>query len=431
MMQYDLPRLDETNVTNALPFEKEFISFVLYKYLFEGEKVTNIEQEYYRSAVPETGALCVKVLNYFSLISATNAFDNRGIYAEQDVEAVANFLISQEKIEYKKIGEALLRRMDVDSVVVVEDSIDESKRIKNAFNMIYYGTPGCGKSFLVNKDYNESEYLVVRTTFYPDYSNSDFVGQIIPKVKDERVYYSFQEGPFSLALLEAYKNPEKKVCLVIEEINRGNASAIFGDIFQLLDRDAEGNSIYKIDNYLITNYFADKGINKYNKVFIPSNLWIIGTMNSSDQNVYTLDTAFKRRWRMNRIVNEFSDDNKLANLKVPGSSYNWKEFVVTINRAILENNPGGFNGEDKQLGVYFVSENELESSNTTRQSATEAFVEKVLMYIWSDIAKIDPTLWFNKDFKSFDELAAAFYTDRLAIFKGLFDNDLKKSEDIL
>lgn len=319
-------------------------------------------------------------------------------------------------------------------------SIEEKSRLKNGYNKIYYGTPGCGKSYLVNKEYNEEEYMVTRTTFYPDYSNSDFVGQIIPKLEDvedidgkhlKQVYYEFQEGPFSIALLNAFKNPNKKVCLIIEEINRGNASAIFGDIFQLLDRDNDGNSIYKINNDAIKNYLSDNGVNNVNKIYIPSNMWIIGTMNTCDQNVYALDTAFKRRWKMAKIPNKFADDNKLANMYIPGSNYTWKEFVEIINKAILENNPGGLNGEDKQLGVYFVSDNELVVSKETKdcKEAVENFAEKVLMYIWEDIAKIDPTLWFSSDFKSFDELLDAFSKKHLDIFKGVFEESNKLSEE--
>lgn len=309
---------------------------------------------------------------------------------------------------------------------------DES-RVKGGYNMIYYGTPGCGKSFLVNQKYNELEYEVIRTTFYPDYSNSDFIGQIIPKVDEEHnVYYDFQEGPFSISLLTALKNPEKKVCLVIEEINRGNASAIFGDIFQLLDRDKNGNSIYKINNYNIAKYLLDNDVKNIDKVYIPSNLWVIGTMNTCDQNVYTLDTAFKRRWKMNKISNKFDNENKLANMYIPGSNYTWEEFVEKINQAILEKNPGGLNGEDKQLGVYFVTDKELVFNKTDDYNkASEYFAEKVLMYIWEDIAKIDPTLWFSSNFKSFDELLDAFNKKRLDVFKDLFTENSKSKEEIL
>ena len=308
------------------------------------------------------------------------------------------------------------------------NKVSEKDRISGGYNMIYYGTPGCGKSHKVNEDFNQSKgfstELVHRVTFHPEYSNSDFVGQILPKTDNNQVIYEFQAGPFSIALRDAFDNPDEKVCLIIEEINRGNASAIFGDIFQLLDRDEKGNSIYKIDNEPIKKYLYDSKIN-IDKIFIPSNLWIIATMNTSDQNVFTLDTAFKRRWRMRRIPNKFNMDKeydrKLSKMYIPGSSYTWEQFIDLINKAILRKNPTGLNSEDKQLGVYFVTENELsfEPLSQDRESI-EKFVEKVLMYIWDDVAKIDPSLWFDEDINSFDKLVEEYYAANLRIFKELF-----------
>ena len=324
-------------------------------------------------------------------------------------------------------GNAIYKFFDIDlNEPEKEDIIDDF--ISGGYNMIYYGTPGCGKSHTVNEIYNElngyEKELVHRVTFHPEYSNSDFVGQILPKTEDKQVKYEFQAGPFSIALLDALKNPEKKVCLIIEEINRGNASAIFGDIFQLLDRDEFGKSIYEIDNEPIKNYLSENNVT-IDKIFIPSNLWIIATMNTSDQNVFTLDTAFKRRWRMKRIPNKFDlnkdYDKKIAKMYIPGSSYTWEQFVDSINKAILKKNPTGLNSEDKQLGVYFVTENELsyEPLNPDKDSI-DRFIEKVLLYIWDDVAKIDPTLWFGDGISSFNDLVDEYYDENLKVFKDLF-----------
>lgn len=297
----------------------------------------------------------------------------------------------------------------------------------NGYNMIYYGIPGCGKSYLVNRDFNEQEYMVFRTTFHPEYSNSDFVGQIIPKTEGDEIKYKFQEGPFSIALLNALKNPNKKVCLIIEEINRGNASAIFGDIFQLLDRKYDGSSIYSIINEPIRKYLNDNGIN-VNKITIPSNLWIIATMNTNDQNVFTLDTAFKRRWRMHRIINKFKDedyDKKLAKMYIPGSSYNWEQFITAINEQILRKNPTGLNSEDKQLGIYFVTENELSVEPVNSDiEIIDKFIEKVLLYIWDDVAKVDPNLWFNDEIECFDDLVSEYHDKKLNVFKEIFKDQV-------
>jgi len=132
-----------------------------------------------------------------------------------------------------------------------------------------------------------------RIIFHPDYTYSDFVGQILPRVnEDSSVSYEFTPGPFTNILKKAYLNPEKEYFLIIEEINRGNAPAIFGDIFQLLDRNKDGASEYEITNNDVANIiYGDKN----HKVSIPSNMSILCTMNTSDQNVFTLDTAFQRR----------------------------------------------------------------------------------------------------------------------------------------
>lgn len=319
---------------------------------------------------------------------------------------------------------ALLKYIDFFKEEII---IENSNRVKGAYNMIYYGTPGCGKSYLVNKDFNEEEYLVYRTTFHPEYSNSDFVGQIIPKTEGDEIKYEFQEGPFSITLFNAIKHPLKKVCLVIEEINRGNASAIFGDIFQLLDRDSDGTSIYSIVNESIRKYLNKKNIN-IDRISIPSNLWIIATMNTSDQNVFTLDTAFKRRWRMHRIVNKFKDeqyDKKLSKMYIPGSSYTWEQFVTIINKEIMNKNPIGLNSEDKQLGVYFATENELSlESLNNNEEVINKFIEKVLLYLWEDVAKVDSSLWFDENIKSFDDLVSEFYAKNLRVFKDMFEEKI-------
>ncbi len=308
----------------------------------------------------------------------------------------------------------------------IEFSLNEDG-VTGGYNMIYYGTPGCGKSYQVNDHFNENDFMVFRTTFHPEYSSSDFIGQIMPVVKDEGVEYIFQEGPFSLALLNALKNRKRKVCLIIEEINRGNASAIFGDIFQLLDRDSNGNSVYQIVNKSLSDFLCKKG-EVLEKIFIPSNLWIIATMNTSDQNVFTLDTAFKRRWRMHRIANKFNMDEEhdriLANLYIPGSSYTWQQFLDEINDQIMKRNPTGLNSEDKQLGVYFATENELSPVRMDPdEKMQDKFIEKVLLYIWDDVAKIDPSLWFDDQINSFEKLVEKYHKDKLKIFKGMFQDE--------
>ena len=194
----------------------------------------------------------------------------------------------------------------------------EEKRLTTGENVLLYGVPGSGKSWTIEHEYCKPGSVVERLVFHPDYTYSDFIGQILPAVaEDGQVSYKFTPGPFTNILREAYNNPSKEYILIIEEINRGNAPAIFGEGFQLLDRKVEIRDIdddgYPIatSEYGITNmniaeemYGKDR---KTEKVRIPSNLSIIGTMNTSDQNVFTLDTAFQRRWDMRLIENDFSN----------------------------------------------------------------------------------------------------------------------------
>lgn len=300
--------------------------------------------------------------------------------------------------------------------------LSEVERKTGGFNKIYYGIPGCGKSFIANaeaKSLTENDDLIIRTTFYTDYTNSDFIGQIIPKIDENdknSVLYDIQGGPFTEALVKAIDNPSSLVCLIIEEINRGNAAAIFGDLFQLLDRKEDGTSEYDIKNYTISKYLQKHCINKtynFEKIVIPSNLIIIGTMNTSDQNVFTLDTAFKRRWKTRHIPNDI-DSSKYANYPIPMLGISWKKFVKEINHLITHNETDlGINGEDKQIGAYFISGQEwgeiVEMIHTENvEEAARIFAEKVLSYIWEDVAKLDKKSMFKKDYKTFDDVVSDF-----------------------
>ena len=307
-------------------------------------------------------------------------------------------------------------------------------------NKIFYGTPGCGKSYhiehdILGKDKETELYAgdykkenIIRTTFYQDYSNTDFVGQILPKVvkgqngTPDTVEYIFNPGPFTLALIQAISNPKKKVALVIEEINRGNAPAIFGDIFQLLDRDDDSISEYGIVNVSLMDYLNDYEFvvdgQKYKYTFteikIPGNLDIFATMNTSDQNVYTLDTAFVRRWEKEKIKNTFGQC-MFASTEVPGMpGYTWESFVNGINGWIAKHLEDLQVNEDKQIGVFFVKESLLTSGDA------EKFAFKVFDYLWSDVAKLDHGIFFNP-YDTLEDLIAAYQVKGVDVFKpGVF-----------
>ena len=307
-------------------------------------------------------------------------------------------------------------------------------------NKIFYGTPGCGKSYhiehdILGKDKETGLYAgdykkenIIRTTFYQDYSNTDFVGQILPKVvkgkngTPDTAEYIFNPGPFTLALIQAISNPKKKVALVIEEINRGNAPAIFGDIFQLLDRDDDSISEYGIVNISLMDYLNDYKFEidgqKYKYTFteikIPGNLDIFATMNTSDQNVYTLDTAFVRRWEKEKIKNTFGQCT-FASSEVPGMpGYTWETFVNGINGWIAKHLEDLQVNEDKQIGVFFVKESLLTSGDA------EKFAFKVFDYLWSDVAKLDHGIFFNP-YDTLEDLISAYQVKGVDVFKpGVF-----------
>ena len=285
---------------------------------------------------------------------------------------------------------------------------------KFADNILLYGVPGCGKSHKVEEEYESkitTEKNKIRVVFHPDYTYSDFVGQLLPVlkevenaqgVKEEKLQYEFVPGPFTKIIKTAYEEPNQQCLLIIEELNRGNAPAIFGEIFQLLDRNNNGESKYGIYNADIAKY-AYGGLPENQGIAInviantpiklPPNLTIVATMNTSDQNVFTMDTAFQRRWQMKHIPNRFTGeslDEKTINhvaKHLPNSEISWGVFAQTINKKMHTANLGFGGTEDKSLGVYFATDNDLDDA--------ERFAEKVLKYLCDDAFKLGRKELFN------------------------------------
>lgn len=274
----------------------------------------------------------------------------------------------------------------------IELSNLEVEKSWNATNELFYGVPGSGKSYKINQICNKQEFIE-RVVFHPDYSNADFIGQIMPVLQDEdnKLKYEFIPGPFSNILKRAMEDHNNMYYLIIEEINRGNAAAIFGDIFQLLDRDENGKSKYCINNYYIADYVYG---NKIDKIYLPSNLTIYATMNSSDQNVFTLDTAFQRRWIMRNVPNVFEGEQ--ARCLIGGSDIRWGAFATAVNNRLQESNIGLLSTEDKGLGAYFVNKAEIED--------IEKFAEKVFKYLWDDAFKMNRADLFKENFKTLSDI---------------------------
>ena len=316
-----------------------------------------------------------------------------------------------------------------------QPDFDNVDRVKGGVNTLLYGVPGSGKSWTIEKEYCDDESRMERLVFHPDYTYSDFIGQILPNVSDGIVSYMFTEGPFTSLLKKAYTHPDKMFFLVIEEINRGNAPAIFGEVFQLLDRNDDGTSEYGITNVDIARIVYG---NPDKKVRIPSNMSIVGTMNTSDQNVFTLDTAFQRRWNMRMIENTF-EGHDYARTTILDTDVTWQRFCEVINNEIVTKNIRMTSSEDKRLGAYFVRAADLEyheeadNDNLPEKEQVKArllnyrFAEKVLKYLWDDAFKFSrEDIFKNTIYKSLEEVvnhfnsrssAKATGNDRLDVFK--------------
>lgn len=402
-------------------------------------------------------------------VEVKNIIQSHPDYEEVNKACNNRFLSTGLKWYEKFLNEML---QDISSGESVEQSekeeIDlEAIRLSSGENVLLYGVPGSGKSWTIEHEYCKPGSIVERLVFHPDYTYSDFIGQILPAVaEDGQVSYKFTPGPFTNILREAYNNPGKEYILIIEEINRGNAPAIFGEVFQLLDRKVEirdidddgypiGTSEYGITNMNIAEEMYGKD-RKTEKVRIPSNLSIIGTMNTSDQNVFTLDTAFQRRWDMRLIENDFSNvDPTLADAEILDTTVTWRNFCVEINKIVVGNSARMTSAEDKRLGAYFVHLRDLkfndamgdlkvydalrkkESKGTlTDDEKTQIaiirdairqnrkFPEKVIKYLWDDAFKFNREVIFEvTEYQSLEQVIRAFmYAQGLERFKVFKDN---------
>ena len=332
------------------------------------------------------------------------------------------------------------------SFIITEDG--GYKTNSNFTQLILYGVPGSGKSYTIKNLLAQNKISAentMRVVFHPEYTNSDFIGQILPRsdANGNTISYPFVAGPFTQLLALAYTHKNKNFALIIEEINRGNAAAIFGELFQLLDRldkdEDESSNGYKYtagwSSYPVTNdninhaifeaympkaedkdldpFISKENFEQYKEnigIRLPPNFSIFATMNTSDQNVFKLDNAFKRRFDLELIPNVFGDENGSLTkeeenqrvAEIEGFGFTWNNFREAVNEIITspENEFDISSFADRQIGCWFVkAEN--------KKIAKKVFLNKVLEYLWDDVCNGENEIFFNPDYKTLAELINA------------------------
>lgn len=353
---------------------------------------------------------------------------NFEVYNQDELHMSAIVIDAENNVTYTNSSER--RNEWIDLIPTSKENISKVevyKNISHPLQQIFYGAPGTGKSHTINEITKaQPEDNVVRTTFHPDSDYSTFVGAYKPTTKEvamrdvtgkiiiengkevteDRIVYEFVKQAFLQAYIRAWKlyasttsdTEAQPQYLIIEEINRGNCAQIFGDLFQLLDRGDSGFSEYpiKADNDMqkqlaksfngvtITNpdsinqWFDGKDIAQKvlsgEVLLLPKNLYIWATMNTSDQSLFPIDSAFKRRWDWKYVP--IADAKKNWTIVANGNQYDWWQFLDKINTEIEK----ATHSEDKKLGYFFCkAKNGIVDAET--------FVGKVVFYLWNDVFK--------------------------------------------
>lgn len=461
---YISSKLDENSDSIRKDF-RIFPAIFLYKILLEmgistGEyKISYDEYLYFVSTQPKynnylDALLMIKLsreekFNFESLKDEKSKFDNR---LKKALEQLDTLTITNNSIElnmeylehvenvvkniknYEKLQEENYYKFLSTKLKNIEENGKKETLKSNLsipYQRIYFGAPGTGKSYLLNKEVGELGYKYERVTFHPNYMYGNFIGTFKPfpkKIGDkEEITYKYVPGVLLRLLIDAFKNPEENYMLVIEEINRANTAGVFGDFFQLLDRNKDGESQYPIstseelreylkEKFEEENLIKDKLGNNFEKIYLPKNLYIWATMNSSDQGSMPLDTAFKRRWNFKYIgIDEGEEGVKEKySFKVANKKYLWNDFRKKLNEELLKNCNVP---EDKLLGPYFIDKGTLDSS--TEEELTEIIKNKVLMYLYEDIGKMYRNILFSHEVKTYSELCSMFSEDINKAFKNI------------
>ena len=426
-----LPRkFDQSSVHCVIPYTKEFVvnQLALLDALFveDGKSVETITQEWNaRKDVPQKNGKIDTRFYFNGLLKDVIYTDSKGNECKGKFTIRNYFAGGYSELHIKKANDGIF---DIEITNVntpyndgKEDGLEEREvKAKSSLSLqqIFYGAPGTGKSHTINEETKVSD--VIRTTFHPDTDYSTFVGAYKPTtallpicdelgqpmkigtttLHKEQIVYEFVAQSFLQAYVNAWKKYDEgdKQYLVIEEINRGNCAQIFGDLFQLLDRNDYGFSDYPIKadadmKRLLQKAFKGlviaqkKEINALYKgkdvvsqvldgdiLLLPNNLYIWATMNTSDQSLFPIDSAFKRRWDWAYMP--ISNAEKDWIIEVDGSKYDWWQFLEKINEKIGSTT----NSEDKKLGYFFCKAQDGVISAKT-------FVGKVIFYLWNDVFK--------------------------------------------
>lgn len=337
------------------------------------------------------------------------------------------------------------RKPLIDWIFALMQEIKFSTDYQSEFprNRILFGAPGTGKSFTLN---HEKDVLLAdggeyeRVTFHPDYSYANFVGTYKPvPCKDsdgkDAITYSYVPGPFMRTYVKALQNSRtddpKPFLLIIEEINRANVAAVFGDVFQLLDRGDDEVSEYPIQaSEDIKKYLADKlggNPDDYAEIRIPDNMFIWATMNSADQGVFPMDTAFKRRWDFTYLGIDDGEAEIVGKKVILGQGdyrriVEWNALRKAINNELLTYKVN----EDKLMGPYFISKKNLPEGEMFDPAAfTRIFKNKIIMYLFDDAAKQKRITLFggcdenaknqySKICKEFDQKGVCIFCDSIS-----------------
>lgn len=385
-----------------------------YKKIIEDE----LERGFEYNQIFVTAVIISKAINFDKVISEE---------VKEDLKYILKYYIKF--VENKKLKETEIK---ISEIKPEKKNFIKSSEVMGR-NIIVKGFPGSGKSTMIKERYlyengrkiDEDRYEIV--VFHREYTNADFVGMLKPVEKNMNLVYEFEPGPFTRILKRAIDNSETNFYLIIEEINRGDASKIFGDIFQLLDRvNGNGRSEFSITNYMISTYIYGEE----RKIYIPENLSIIATMNVSDENVKSLDTAFERRWEDEWFLDS---KGKFDDMYIKGmNNLKWGEFRKIINSKIVSQN-GIVRNEDKQLGAYFINLQLVTVDSEDNNNGREKFLNKVIAYLYTNVCKYDKNIIFSEEITSIEKLFNKFLSNNyLDVFNDEIKAELKtKGEDAI